>query len=162
LRYGPANHRIPHIELKNTTDDAIAPYLTKLPKPYNFVADNTKSNVRLLLGYSAVTLAGVAFYIDYKYGWEATLPWILPAVVVYFALNGALTLWIWLVEAGQVFEGTRAGGEKVRSGLDWLDFYWKRDAQVEILTVYSASYDLQYEKAFADLFAPDQLHITLG
>ncbi|KMU89964.1 hypothetical protein CIHG_07647 [Coccidioides immitis H538.4] len=41
-------------ELKSTTDDAIAPYLTSLPNPYTFVENNSKSNIRLLLGYGAV------------------------------------------------------------------------------------------------------------
>ena len=71
--------------------------------------------MRLALGYSAVTLAGISFYIDRKFGWEATQSWILSAVVVYFTLNLALTIWIWAVEDGQVFEGTRVGGDKVRN-----------------------------------------------
>ncbi|KAL1954690.1 hypothetical protein VTO42DRAFT_794 [Malbranchea cinnamomea] len=101
-------------ELKSTTDDAIAPYLTSLPKPYTFTANNTKSNVRLALGYSAVAIAAVSFWQDYTRGWEATRPWIFSAVVAYFVLNFVLTIWILLVEAGQVFEGTTEKGEKVR------------------------------------------------
>jgi Microsomal signal peptidase 25 kDa subunit (SPC25) len=95
------------------------PYLTTLPKPYKFTVNNTNSNVRLVLGYSAVTIAGIAFYLERKLGWEVTQPWMLPAVLIYFALNLALTIWIWGVEAGQIFEGTREGGEKVR---DWIFF----------------------------------------
>ncbi|KAK2739904.1 hypothetical protein FQN55_009077 [Onygenales sp. PD_40] len=96
-------------ELKNATDDAIPAYLTTLPKPNNFIADNTKSNVRLALGYTAVTISGICFYVDRQLGWEVSQIYILAAVVVYFALNLAFTGWIWLVEAGQVFEGKRAG-----------------------------------------------------
>lgn len=104
---------LPTPELKNTTDDAVAPYLMRLPKPYTFTENNTKSNVRLILGYSAVAIAAFAFYKDYMEGWEATQPWIFGAVVAYFALNCALTIWIWLVDGGQVFEGTTEKGDKV-------------------------------------------------
>src|SRR6266513_2410 len=45
-------------DLKNTTDDALMPYLTTLPEPYKFTINNSNSNVRLILGYSAVTIAG--------------------------------------------------------------------------------------------------------
>ncbi|WEW58422.1 signal peptidase complex subunit spc2 [Emydomyces testavorans] len=102
------------LELKSTTDDAVAPYLATLPKPYTFIADNTKSNVRLMLGYGAVSIAAVSFYIDYTKGWQATKPWILPAVIAYFVMNLALTIWIWGIEAGQVFEGSKIGGERLR------------------------------------------------
>ncbi|EER29731.1 hypothetical protein CPC735_074130 [Coccidioides posadasii C735 delta SOWgp] len=102
------------LELKSTTDDAIAPYLTSLPNPYTFVENNSKSNIRLLLGYGAVSIAAVSFYIDYTKGWEATKPWILPAVIAYFVLNLALTLWIWGVEGGQIFEGSGDEIERLR------------------------------------------------
>ncbi|GAD94218.1 signal peptidase complex component, putative [Paecilomyces variotii No. 5] len=101
-------------DLKNTTDDALAPYLANLPEPYTFTQDHTLSNVRFALGYSAVAIAAGIFYVDRKLGWESTnAPWVLPAVVVYFALNSILTYWVWGVEAGEVFRGKRKTGEKV-------------------------------------------------
>lgn len=101
-------------DLKSTSDDAVLPYLTTLPAPYTFRADYTKSNVHLLLGYSAVAIAGFTFYADRKLGWEATTsPWVIIAVVSYFILNSAFTLWIWFVEAGEVFSGKRKTGETV-------------------------------------------------
>ncbi|EPS31518.1 hypothetical protein PDE_06473 [Penicillium oxalicum 114-2] len=101
-------------ELKSTSDDALLPYLTNLPAPYTFSADNTKSNIRFLLGYSAVAIAAGTFYADRKLGWEATTsPWIIIAVVTYFALNSVLTFWIWAVEAGEVFNGKRKSGETI-------------------------------------------------
>lgn len=101
-------------DLKNTTDDALVAYFTNtLPKPQRFAADNTKSNVHLILGYSAVTIAAVAFGIDYYKGWEATKPWITQAVIVYFAINFALSVWIWAVERRQIFKGQRGKGETV-------------------------------------------------
>lgn len=102
-------------DLKSTSDDALIPYLANLPAPYAFTPDHTKSNIRFVLGYSAVAIAGFTFYADRKLGWEATAsPWIIAAVVSYFILNSALTFWIWAVEAGEVFCGKRKTGETVR------------------------------------------------
>lgn len=72
------------------------------------------ANVRLALGYTAVIIAGILFYADWKLGWDVTKPYTLPACVAYFVLNGALTYWTWAVEAGTVFVGAREGGQKVR------------------------------------------------
>jgi hypothetical protein len=101
-------------DLKSATDDAIAPYLTSLPKPYTFTQDHTLNTVRLALGYSAVLIAGVLFAVDYKHGWDVTKPYTLPACIAYFILNGALTIWVWAVEGSTVFVGRREGGQKVR------------------------------------------------
>ncbi|EEQ84701.1 signal peptidase complex component [Blastomyces dermatitidis ER-3] len=100
-------------ELKNATDDALTPYLISIPKPYRFTPDNFKSNVRLILGYTAVAMSGALFYVDRQLGWNVSHTWTIAAVVTYFILNFAFTVWIWLVEAGQVFEGSREGGEKL-------------------------------------------------
>lgn len=96
-------------DLKSTTDDALPNYLTSL----KFVEDNTYTDVRLALGYTAVAIAGGLFYADYKLGWDVTKPYTLPAVILYFLLNGAFTYWIWFVEKGAVFVGKR-DGVKVR------------------------------------------------
>lgn len=73
-------------------------------------------NVRLVLGYAAVAIAGFTFYADRMLKWEATRsPWILAAVASYFILNSLLTYWIWAVEAGEVFRGKRKSGETVCS-----------------------------------------------
>ncbi|KAL8733963.1 MAG: hypothetical protein Q9166_001724 [cf. Caloplaca sp. 2 TL-2023] len=88
-------------DLKNTTDDALPNYLTSLKfQQSHFLAD-----VRLALGYSAVVIAAVTFYADYKLGWDATKYWTFWAVIAYFILNGALTYWIWGVEKGKIFTG---------------------------------------------------------
>ncbi|KAI4182365.1 MAG: hypothetical protein LQ346_006603 [Caloplaca aetnensis] len=88
-------------DLKNTTDDALPNYLTSL----KFKQSHTLADTRLFLGYSAVAIAGVTFYADYKLGWDATKFWTLWAVIAYFILNGALTYWIWGVEKGTIFMG---------------------------------------------------------
>ncbi|KAH8692194.1 putative signal peptidase complex component [Talaromyces proteolyticus] len=101
-------------DLKNTTDDAFTPYLCTLPAPYAFKRNNIKSNVRLVVGYIAVAIAGVTFYLDRQLGWEAVEAWwVKAAVVAYFILNSILTYWIWAVEAGEVFKGSRKSGETI-------------------------------------------------
>lgn len=96
-------------DLKNTTDEYIPAYLHTL----RFRQIHTKTDIRLLLGYAAVLIAGALFYFDWKYGWDATKAYTAPAVVVYFILNGAFTYWIWGVEKGTVYEGEGKEG-KVR------------------------------------------------
>ena len=94
-------------DLKHTTDDALPNYLTSL----KFKQDHRYSDVRLALGWSAVAIAGVLFYFDWKFGWDATKAWTLPSVLVYFLLNGAFTYWIWFVEKSIVFMGERQGSK---------------------------------------------------
>lgn len=92
-------------DLKSTTDDALPNYLTSL----KFVQDHTNTDIRLAVGYVAVIIGGALFYADWKLGWDATKPYTLPAVVVYFILNGIFTYWLWYVERGAVFVGSRDG-----------------------------------------------------
>lgn len=91
-------------DLKNTTDDAILPFMVGKNK---FKQNHVLTDVRLALGYSAVLISAVTFYFDYTSTWEKTKGWTLWAVVAYFILNGALTLWIWGVEKGKVFNGSK-------------------------------------------------------
>lgn len=96
--------------LKNTTDDALQNYLTSI----GFAQSHYLTDIRLALGYVAVLIGAGTFVADYKLGWDATKDWTAVAVVVYFALNGAFTYWIWAVERGMVFEGERKGGKVCR------------------------------------------------
>lgn len=95
-------------DLKNTIDDALGNYLRSL----HFTQNHTKTDVRLILGYTAVIISAATFVADYKLGWEATKTWTAVAVAVYALLNAALTYWMWFVEKGIVFEGEK-GGKKV-------------------------------------------------
>ncbi|RMD42640.1 hypothetical protein DV735_g2482, partial [Chaetothyriales sp. CBS 134920] len=108
-------------DLKGTTDDTIPQLLTSsswlAPTTYTIRQDHTLANVRLALGYTSLALAAALFYADWKLGgWEVTRPYTLPACVVYFALNGALSYWIWAVERGTIFRGVvtaaSGGGER--------------------------------------------------
>ncbi|KAF0326270.1 microsomal signal peptidase 25 kDa subunit [Colletotrichum asianum] len=96
-------------DLKNTSDDALPNYLNSL----KFTQSHTLTDVRLGLGWGAFLIAAACFGWDYKFGFDATKYYTAAAVVVYSILNGALTLWIWLKEAGTVYEGTSPSGEKV-------------------------------------------------
>ncbi|KAH9873900.1 hypothetical protein IAQ61_004527 [Plenodomus lingam] len=100
-----AVHSLP--DLKNTTDDALPNYLNSL----KFKQIHTQTDVRLVLGYSAVIIAGALFYFDWKFGWEASKPYTLPAVVAYFVLNGVFSYWLWFVEKGVVYEGEGKTGK---------------------------------------------------
>ncbi|KAH7109439.1 microsomal signal peptidase 25 kDa subunit-domain-containing protein [Dendryphion nanum] len=97
-------------DLKNTTDDHLPQYLHNL----KFRQIHRSTDVRLALGYSAVVIAGVLFYFDWKFGWDATKVYTAPAVGVYFILNGLFTWWVWWVEAGLVYEGEGKGVGKLR------------------------------------------------
>lgn len=99
----------PSVDLKNSTDDALPNYLTSL----RFQQSHSLTDVRLALGYSAVVIAGITFYFDYTLGWDETKQYTLWAVVAYFILNGALTLWIFLVEKGKIFHGSSKTGALV-------------------------------------------------
>lgn len=92
-------------DLKNTTDDALGNYLRGI----GFKQDNSKTDVKLAVGYLAVIIAGATFVADYKLGWEATKGWTAVAVAAYAILNGVFTYWLWFVEAGLVFEGSKDG-----------------------------------------------------
>lgn len=92
-------------DLKNTTDDALPNYLNSL----RFKQSHHHTDVRLALGFSAVSIAAATFFLDYRFGWDKTKAGTLWAVIAYFVLNGALTLWLWLVERGCVYSGELNG-----------------------------------------------------
>ena len=104
-------------ELKSTLDDHLPIYLSTsttpssapLPRPYRFTPDHTLTYTRLAVGYSAVLLAVYAFYIDYiqHQSFAQQKPYLWIAVPLYFLLNGGLTVYVWIVERGCVFHGTR-------------------------------------------------------
>ena len=100
---------LPHLDLKNTSDDALPNYLNSL----GFKQSHHLTDVRLALGYTAVLIAGALFYFDWKLGWDVTRPYTLPAVVAYAVLNSAFTYWLFYVEKGTVYVGERKGA-KVR------------------------------------------------
>ena len=111
--YVTVRAKAPRVDLKNTTDDALPNYLTSL----KFQQSHFLTDIRLTLGYSAVIIAAATFIFDYKLGWDETKGITFYAVIAYFLLNGALTLWIWFAEKGKIFQGTSAKGTLVRRAL---------------------------------------------
>ena len=103
------------LDLKNSTDDALPNYLTSL----KFKQSHMLTDIRLGLGYTAVVISAITFYFDYKLGWEKTKDYTFWAVILYFILNSALTLWIWGVERGVIFNGRR---DKARVSSMWNTF----------------------------------------
>ncbi|KAI9731960.1 MAG: hypothetical protein M1834_004411 [Cirrosporium novae-zelandiae] len=101
-------------DLKNTTDDHLPLYLSSHPSTGGlaFVPSYYLTDIRLALGYTAVTIAAITFYYDYKLGFEATKHYTFYTVIVYFILNTLLTAWIYFIEKGTVFVGTK-GGNKI-------------------------------------------------
>lgn len=71
--------------------------------------------MRLVLGFSAVTIAGSTFYYDYTLGFDKTKVMTLYAVIAYFVINTVLTWWIWGMEGGKVYVGSRDGVTVSRS-----------------------------------------------
>lgn len=53
------------------------------------------------------------FYFDWTLGWEKTKAYTGPAVLAYFLLNGVFTYWIWAVEKGTVFAGSRGKNQVI-------------------------------------------------
>ncbi|KAL4969364.1 signal peptidase complex subunit 2 [Aspergillus stella-maris] len=144
-------------DLKSTTDDALAPYLTTLPKPYTFKEDHFKTNVRFVVGYAAVAIAAFTFYADRRLHWEATRsPWVLAAVGSYFVLNTIFTYWIWGVEGSEIFRGRRATGEVISISSDV-----ERNSPIYTLNIqYKAVSgaileEKEIEKPFTDWFSAD-------
>ncbi|TGZ84042.1 hypothetical protein EX30DRAFT_338608 [Ascodesmis nigricans] len=90
-------------ELKNTTDDAIAPYMESL----GFKQSHLLTDVRLGLGFVACAIAAATFYYDYTLGFEKTKGYTVYAVVAYFVLNTILTVWIWWIEGNTVYLGKK-------------------------------------------------------
>ena len=100
-------------DLKNTSDDALPNYLNSL----KFKQTHALSDTRLAIGYAAIVVAAACGAWDYKFGFDSTKYYTAGAVALYAVLNSALTLWVWLVEKGTVYEGTSPSGEKVQTPL---------------------------------------------
>ncbi|KFZ16733.1 hypothetical protein V502_04938, partial [Pseudogymnoascus sp. VKM F-4520 (FW-2644)] len=117
-------------DLKNTSDDAIPNYLNSL----SFTQSHTLGDVRLALGYSAFAICAACFYWDYKLGFDSTKYYTAAAVTLYTLLNGALTLWVWLVEGGTVYVGTSKAGDKIA-----ISTSTKKHTPIYTLTITSQS-----------------------
>lgn len=104
----------PQTDLKATTDAHLSTVLTTAGSPGGgFNAQHMKTDVRLALSSVCVVLAAACFVADRKLPFERAQGLATPAVAVYFALSVAGALWAMFVEAGVLFEGSNARGERV-------------------------------------------------
>ncbi|OLN81100.1 Signal peptidase complex subunit SPC2 [Colletotrichum chlorophyti] len=135
-------------DLKNTSDDALPNYLNSL----KFTQSHTLTDVRLALGYSAFFIAGACFLWDYKFGFDSTKYYTAAAVALYSLLNGALTLWIWLKEAGTVYEGTSPSGDKISIATTTKKNIPIYNMKITIIAKNSEKKTLELSKPFAEWF----------
>jgi signal peptidase complex subunit 2 len=82
-----------------------------------FVQSHRLTDVHLALGYGALSVAVACFLWDWKLGFDSTKYYSAVAVLVYMALNVALTFWSRNVEGAvkgaTVYVGTSPSGETV-------------------------------------------------
>ena len=90
--------------LKSTSDDQVPLALKEL----GYATNNYLVDVRLALGYASVIVAALTAFYDHKVGFfAAKYPWTILGLFIYVTLNVAYTYWIWFVEAGIVYSGTK-------------------------------------------------------
>ncbi|KAH8885107.1 microsomal signal peptidase 25 kDa subunit [Thozetella sp. PMI_491] len=135
-------------DLKNTSDDAIPNYLNSL----KFKQSHYLTDVRLGLGYTAFIIAGLCFLWDWKLGFQSTKYYTAAAVAVYSLLNGALTLWIWLVEKGTVYVGTAPSGETISISTSTKKNIPQYNVEITIKPKSGPSQTLVLSKPFTEWF----------
>ncbi|KAF6839870.1 signal peptidase complex [Colletotrichum plurivorum] len=135
-------------DLKNTSDDALPNYLNSL----KFTQSHTLTDVRLALGWSAFLIAAACFGWDYQFGFQSTKYYTAAAVVLYSILNGALTLWIWLKEAGTVYEGTSPSGDKISIATSTKKNVPTYNMKITITSKNGATKKIELSKPFAEWF----------
>ncbi|POS85498.1 hypothetical protein EPUL_002127 [Erysiphe pulchra] len=97
-------------DLKNNSDDALATYLNSI----KFQQSHRLCNVRLALGYAAISISAVTFFWDYKFGFDSTKVYTSIAVLLYTIINGILTYWMTFFEKDIIYVGTNPQGDKVQ------------------------------------------------
>ncbi|TQS36756.1 hypothetical protein Golomagni_02784 [Golovinomyces magnicellulatus] len=97
-------------DLKNSSDDSIPAYLNSI----KFRESHKLGDIRLAVGYLAVSISAASFYWDYKYGFQSTKNYTAVAVLLYTILNGFLTYWITFVENGIIYTGTSPRGDRIQ------------------------------------------------
>src|SRR5277367_2648188 len=102
-------------ELKATSDDEVAPVPpppNALPneqymKSINYVQSHTLTDIRLILGYTAVLAVAAAAYYEYKVGFQQAKSWSMLSVGTYFLLNTGLYIWTTYIESNTIYVGRK-------------------------------------------------------
>ncbi|KAI9345153.1 microsomal signal peptidase 25 kDa subunit-domain-containing protein [Zopfochytrium polystomum] len=89
-------------DVKHTLDDSIRRILAD---DLNFTEDNTHTDRRLLLGYSACVFSASATAYSFLVPFNDSKPVIVAAVVAYCLLNAAMIAYAFLVERDCIFVG---------------------------------------------------------
>lgn len=160
-------------DLKTTLDDHTPIYLSAsntpssqpLPRPLRFTPSHRTTYIKLGIGYSAVAIALYTFYLDYvlKKDFADTKAFTTLAVIAYFGLNAALTLWTWFGEKGLIFEGSRTGKSPATLQIHSLVPHRKFDPTYRISATWTAKGGRQTTREltvpFTRFFAADGLFV---
>ncbi|KAJ7202874.1 microsomal signal peptidase 25 kDa subunit-domain-containing protein [Mycena pura] len=91
-------------ELKNACDDALKRYLSR---PELFKQIHQHTDVRLVLGWLGVFVAGATGLYGYKVEFEQSKPVVWTGLILYLLLTFTQTLYSYFVEGDVVFVGKR-------------------------------------------------------
>ncbi|PVF93868.1 hypothetical protein CPB86DRAFT_741615 [Serendipita vermifera] len=92
-------------ELKVACDDALRRYIARPDTSFRTV--NRHTDVKLVLGWSAVIVAGLTAAYGYKVEFEKSKPVVWAGVILYIVLTGAQTLYTYFIEGDTIFIGKR-------------------------------------------------------
>ncbi|KAF8976067.1 hypothetical protein BGZ46_008592 [Entomortierella lignicola] len=94
------------VDLKNACDDALKEYLETKG---GYRQSHRHTDIKLVLGYLACAIAAAGSYHGFKN--DFNLPeskfWALVSVILYYALNGLMMAYAYLVEKHTVFTGSK-------------------------------------------------------
>ncbi|KAF7296601.1 Signal peptidase complex component [Mycena chlorophos] len=91
-------------ELKNACDDALKRYLSR---PELFKQNHQHTDVRLVLGWLSVFVAGGTGLYGYKVEFEASKPVVWAGLILYILLTCTQTLYSYFVEGDIIYVGKR-------------------------------------------------------
>ncbi|KAH9067555.1 microsomal signal peptidase 25 kDa subunit-domain-containing protein [Lactarius vividus] len=96
-------------ELKNALDDAIKRFLSR---PDLFKQIHLHTDVRLVLGWSGVFVAGATAFYSWRLEFEQSKPVMWIGLIVYIILTLLQTLYAYFVEGDIIFVGKRKTFDK--------------------------------------------------
>ncbi|EJD39581.1 hypothetical protein AURDEDRAFT_91427 [Auricularia subglabra TFB-10046 SS5] len=91
-------------EMKIACDDALKRFLAQ---PGAFKMINLHTDVRLVLGWSSVIVAGLTGLYGWKVEFEKSKAAVAAGVILYMILSSVQTLYAYFIEQNIVFEGKR-------------------------------------------------------
>ncbi|CCA71996.1 hypothetical protein PIIN_05931 [Serendipita indica DSM 11827] len=92
-------------ELKVACDDALRRYIAHADT--SFRTSHRHTDVKLVLGWASVIVAGLTAFYGYKVDFEKSKPAVWAGVILYILLSGAQTLYTYFIEGETIFIGKR-------------------------------------------------------